>query len=463
MFKTTHFVFIVAVAGSLLTACPEPNADDLGDETGQACNLGELSCQCNAGQCLGDLVCLPNNTCGEDGGGDGDGDGDCYDDGAEYKCVNGSVYWFDSCGNQTGIKEECGPNQICMNNGNGTAQCQAGPNCGDGIIQEGEGEECEGNQLNGATCQMLGFGPGTLVCTEFCTLNDLGCNRCGNGTVDSPSEQCDGQAGLVTCQELGFEDGGLVSCQPDCIYNTSNCINGPPCECDSGPCCNDGCYFKPAGVVCEANAETEYDCPWGTEAGSNVGSQTRDRQCSGSSAQCDGNYGPWSGWSVADSCSTEELCELGQMSCQACSYTYDVTQYECSNFSSANGSGPGGGKIMKVCATVDPNNGYMTVKARKYDGSTFGNRPYQVRVSDPGDDPCGPNAFYFKVSDSDPVNIGTTELTFSFPGVWLPGQTQKAYCVTASTQPGDLGYDANNPNQQSWWFSDKAVVVKQCN
>ena len=461
----------VAIAGLLLMACPEPDAEE--------CTPGEYGCQCNLGQCLGGLTCLPNNICTDDGG-EGGGDGDCYE-GADYKCVNGHVYWFDSCGNQTNLKEECVSPQTCVDAPNGS-RCEGIGNCGDGIIEKDKGEECEGADHGGATCQTLGFGMGTLVCTEVCTLNDLGCDRCGDGLVDPLTEECDGGP-VATCQQLGYELGGTVSCTSQCEHDTSGCISGDgdgdegdgdgdaegdgdgdgECECNSGPCCENNCDFRPAGFVCDANAQTEYGCPWGTEADSDVGVQTRDQQCSGNSAQCDGNYGPWSDWSVADACSTNELCEPGQMSCQACSYTYDVTQYECQNFSAANGAGPGGGEIMRICATTDPDSGYMTVKARKHDGSTFSSRPYQVRVSNVEDDPCGPDTYYFTVSDSDPVNIGTTELTFSFAGAWLGGQTQKAYCVTASTKPGDLGYDANNPNQQSWWFSDKAVVVKQCN
>lgn len=103
----------------------------------------------------------------------------------------------------------------------------------------------------------------------------------------------------------------------------------------------------------------------------------------------------------------------------------------------------------------------MTVKARKYDGSNFGNRPYQVRVSGPNDPPCGPNTWFFEVSDQAPSGIGTSELTFNFQSLW-GGEFEKAYCVTASTVPGDLDYQ-NIDEQQSWWYSDKAHLTRQCN
>jgi len=173
---------------------------------------------------------------------------------------------------------------------------------------------------------------------------------------------------------------------------------------------------------------------------------------------------------VYDSCSDEQSCSPGDMSCNAdqmcmggCTDSYATTQHQCPAFSPANGAGAGGGKIIRVCASTHAQNGNMTVKATKYDGSTFGSRPYQVRVSNAQDDPCGPATWYFVVSSSNPVGIGTNELTFTFPSQWLPDQWAKAYCVTASTKPGDLGYDGNNQQQQSWWWSDKAVVTRQCN
>ena len=116
---------------------------------------------------------------------------------------------------------------------------------------------------------------------------------------------------------------------------------------------------------------------------------------------------------------------------------------------------------MRVCASTDPQTGFMTIKARKFDGSKFGARPYQVRVSNVQDDPCGPDAHYFIVSDDAPSGIGSNELTFTFQSTWEPGQQEKAYCVTASTVPADPGYQ-DVDEQTSWWYSDKAVVVRQC-
>lgn len=62
-------------------------------------------------------------------------------------------------------------------------------------------------------------------------------------------------------------------------------------------------------------------------------------------------------------------------------HNYAITAHECDAWTTADGLGPGGGIAIRVCGTVDADTGFMSVRARKFDGSSFGNRPYQVRVS----------------------------------------------------------------------------------
>lgn len=164
------------------------------------------------------------------------------------------------CG-RTGLETDGGPSG---SGGNGPQ-----PFCGDGVIDPGEGcddansidddtcnnacvlttcgngfrdaaEECEGNDLGGATCESLGFGPGPLTCTATCLLDTSGCDTCGNGVKDG-DEQCDGaDLGGATCESLGFP-GGELSCTPSCFLNLINCGNcgdgvlDPEEECDEGP------------------------------------------------------------------------------------------------------------------------------------------------------------------------------------------------------------------------------------
>ncbi len=51
--------------------------------------------------------------------------------------------------------------------------------CGDGAI--GAGEECDGANLNGASCVSQGFDGGTLSCGTFCLFNTTSCTLGGGG------------------------------------------------------------------------------------------------------------------------------------------------------------------------------------------------------------------------------------------------------------------------------------------
>ncbi len=49
------------------------------------------------------------------------------------------------------------------------------PGCGDAIIQSGE--DCDGPNLNGQTCQTQNFFSGTLVCDSSCFFDTTGCTN----------------------------------------------------------------------------------------------------------------------------------------------------------------------------------------------------------------------------------------------------------------------------------------------
>ncbi len=107
---------------------------------------------------------------------------------------------------------------------------ECGGRCGDGIVQEEHQEFCDGNNLHGSSCQLLGFTGGTLACSVACEYDTSGCTgRCGNGVLDD-GEVCDGvQHDGVTCQNLGFY-GGQLACATDCqSFNTDNCASVGRC------------------------------------------------------------------------------------------------------------------------------------------------------------------------------------------------------------------------------------------
>jgi Cys-rich repeat protein len=47
----------------------------------------------------------------------------------------------------------------------------AGDSCGNGLIDEGSFEHCDGANLGGESCSSLGYGGGQLLCSEGCTFD----------------------------------------------------------------------------------------------------------------------------------------------------------------------------------------------------------------------------------------------------------------------------------------------------
>lgn len=136
--------------------------------------------------------------------------------------------------------------------GSASGATMPGPLCGNGVIDPGE--DCDGAELAGDSCQSHGFADGTLLCSEQCGFDEHLCSTpgCGDGVIDQ-GEQCDCGEGPCTapllnntsCTSLPSPAGGNYS------GGELSCASPGPCTFDTTACtyCGDG--VKNAGEVCE--------------------------------------------------------------------------------------------------------------------------------------------------------------------------------------------------------------------
>jgi hypothetical protein len=159
---------------------------------------------------------------------------------------------------------------------NGTETCETCPGdcgacCGNGTINSGE--DCDGANLGSATCAtVLGAGyTGNLSCTA-CTFNTSACTppvTCGNGNLDN-GEQCDG-ANLngKTCEtEKGAGWTGSLTCD-NCAFNTSACAFTWGIKNLSGACSLSGLGANQTISFTGGNCTGEY-WPIGAVTGANL-------------------------------------------------------------------------------------------------------------------------------------------------------------------------------------------------
>ena len=124
----------------------------------------------------------------------------------------------------------------------------ASPGCGNSVVDDGE--RCDGTDLNGKTCESLGYLGGTLSCNKSCEFNESGCyqcttsdtrkcatgQKCSEGHCVNPnhqvfcgdniaegSESCDGTdlKGKVCADYIGYVDGELKC--TNCSIDVTNC------------------------------------------------------------------------------------------------------------------------------------------------------------------------------------------------------------------------------------------------
>ncbi len=182
---------------------------------GAACKLSEGAGVCHGGVC-GAVIC-----------GDGRVDGDeVCDDGNRVSC--------DGCSSECDSDESCGNARVeCAEQcDDGTANSSA-PNascrldcrrqrCGDGVVDDRSGEDCDGAAPASRTCRSLGFYGGELGCSSACRPDVATCaGTCGDGVVQE-AELCDGLPPRESCLDYGYSVGNLY-CSGLCTPRFNTC------------------------------------------------------------------------------------------------------------------------------------------------------------------------------------------------------------------------------------------------
>lgn len=183
----------------------------------------------------------------------------CDNSGTQTVCGDGKAAGTESCDGNDLRNQTCqtlgyyGEQLACSAScGWDLSSCEITGQCGDGVIQQ-PAEQCDGLELNGATCASMGLGAGTLTCNAQCRFDTSGCEIqpvCGDG-VRQGAEECENtNMGNASCESLGFT-GGTLTCTPTCMYDISNCIATPQCQ-DGVATGNEECdRFDFRGQSCE--------------------------------------------------------------------------------------------------------------------------------------------------------------------------------------------------------------------
>jgi cysteine-rich repeat protein len=184
---------------------------------GDDCTLGDVTtAQCLGGVCspvvCGDGLLMRGEAC--DDGNTRSCDGCSADCRSTEGCGNGIVECAEQC--------DRGANNSNAANADCRVDCRR-QRCGDGVVDDRSGEDCDGAAPANQNCTTLGFYGGTLSCSAACRADVTACvGSCGDGQVQG-AELCDGAPPSGrSCLDFGYDLGNLY-CSSLCTPSFATC------------------------------------------------------------------------------------------------------------------------------------------------------------------------------------------------------------------------------------------------
>jgi cysteine-rich repeat protein len=172
------------------------------------------------------------------------------------------------------------------------------PSCGDDVTDTGE------------TCDDGNTAPND-GCSSTCQVE----SSCGDGTVDT-GEECDtGNLDGENCTSLGFTNGGTLTCDGTCNFDTSGCHNLEDCG-TVGDEDNDGFadgQDTDCWPIADSTANTFEHCMDGLDNNGDKMVDCADPHCVGS-AVC-GTVSPNCDWDCTDPACSGLPCDFGETVC----------------------------------------------------------------------------------------------------------------------------------------------------
>ena len=115
--------------------------------------------------------------------------------------------------------------------------------CGDGIVQEESGEECD----NGGEVVQCGYGEICTICDEDCQYNLGFTPRCGDGLIQAEYETCDHAGEVNLYCPYGFSACEVCSetceLQPGIVQRCGDGLQAENESCDDGNTTTELCDY----------------------------------------------------------------------------------------------------------------------------------------------------------------------------------------------------------------------------